>query len=391
MSDYDFILELQLSFCDAIAPRIDEIIQEIINLEKLNNVDEIQTSIRHLLGEFHSIKGSSSAIQFKTIQSLCHKVEDIIIENKDLNLKNQIENLLKYCDVITEYALTFKQKRYVDDALFLSKHRSVFEKVQPPKNSKAEKRSITIKVLAVGIPLTIINNLKKYNLDIKLDIAYSNSSADALSRFSIENFDLVISSYFIDPIDGISFCIALKNQWKDKKFKFILLPSQELNGNLFPQDTRLLPDQIIIKDQKMYQLFSEFCLSLFRSEIKKILFIDDDPTILEIYKSILEDAVSCETYFISPSGDLVDNINKISPDLIVSDVNMPLVNIDELFADISLATNKKTKFIFITGDADTPLCQDLFKNGALAIFEKSSIINDLVDHLATFGVPVKKS
>ena len=393
MKKNDFISDVQLNFIEGLTGRVEGIEQVIISIETLEQ-DKIQQVIRHLLGEFHSIKGSASAFQFKTIQLLCHKVEDIVIATQQPSeIIKQVDTLLKYCDAINEYANTYKLQRHVSEDEFLKKHSVLFEDAQHEKiidNKNSLQLRINLKVLVVDISFSLMNNLKKYITNYNLKLSFSHNSNDALTRISMEKFDLIISSYFTEPLNGLNLCMAIKNQWKEKNIKFVICPSQKIDPELLKNRTNFLPDHTIIKDQDMYKNFSDYCNETFNfsDNIKKILFMDDENSLLDLYKMVTEDRTDCEILYLQPSADYLNTIRDFSPDLIVSDINMPNINVLDIMDYFYVGTEKKTKFIFLTGDVNNPICQQLSEKGALTILDKSVLLDDLLGHLSKIGVNI---
>ncbi len=394
MKDNDFLIELQIGFCENLESRLGDIVDSILKLEKDDSPEKKNQVLRYLIGEFHSIKGSAGALQFKIIKTICHKVEDIIISHQEESGNLKIDQLLKYCDAMSEYSQMFKIDKIVNDQLFLKIRNLTFDEVKAEAdglNSGSINIEPPINILAVGIPQSLISNLKKFSSRYNFNFSFVNNSSDALFRISSENFEIIISSYFTEPIDGLSFCMAVKNQWKDRGIKFILFPSQDISNVCSLIDQKLLPDKIIIKDQRMYKEFFNYIHELKKTKIEKILFIDDEDSILNIYKMIMEENSNCEIDFYNPKGDYLSQVLSYSPDLIVSDINMPGVNLLELIADLKLVSLKKINYIFLTGDTEAEICQHLIKLGAMGIYDKTTILDNLLGYLTECGVTLIKT
>ena len=81
--------------------------------------------------------------------------------------------------------------------------------------------------------------------------------------------------------------------------------------------------------------------------MSKILIVDDNPTIVEIFKdffSLYYDEVDYTTDSLKAS----DMICKNSYDIVISDLEMPHINGEEL-CNISKEYSNSTKFIIVTG------------------------------------------
>ncbi len=83
-----------------------------------------------------------------------------------------------------------------------------------------------------------------------------------------------------------------------------------------------------------------------------ILLVDDEENILEIAKTIL-DAEGYDTKTAMSFDEAVELLGKITPDIIISDVNMPGKSGFDFFSYVrSIHTIQNIPFIFLTGNSD---------------------------------------
>ena len=68
MNDSQFLKELQASFILSLDTKLISIETNLLKLESLNAKESIESLIRILLGDFHSLKGNASALRFKSIE-----------------------------------------------------------------------------------------------------------------------------------------------------------------------------------------------------------------------------------------------------------------------------------------------------------------------------------
>jgi CheY-like chemotaxis protein len=399
----DYLKELQFNFIHGFDTKIISIETCIINLEKRLVKEEVEADRRFLLGEFHSLKGNASALRFKSIEIFCHNIEDFIIDIALNEFSKNVDKLLSLIDPLKEYISEYKKNSLVDEGLFLSKYGQVFGEVKKEKVLSVQtpgEKKLELNVLAVGIPSSLINNIKKFTKDFHFIISYARDSQEALSRLQTEQYDLIFSSYFMEPLDGLSLCMAVKYQWKKNNTKFVILPAQDLVLDSSYISLKLMPDKIIIKDQEMYSQIADFCKAQFaQTQVvsSKICFVDDDPLILDLYQVEVE-KMNGQFKFINPSfGDYEDTIFKFTPDLIISDINMPNINIVDFykkfsqmkFLDTQSGKVKKTKMIFFSGDPESETSKKLLQLGAHGVFNKGDIISDLSSLLVIHGLKLK--
>ncbi len=389
IQDNDEFFELKLNFASQVIHKLVEIEQLILKLESENDSAVLKSISRQLLSEFHSIKGSSGALVFESIKIICHKVEDIVLTDGILGLNNKVELLLTYTDAIKNYFETFIHFKAVDEDNFIQNHKNIFENIiiKKDESDKPKIQHISLNVLAVGLPPLLMKNLLKSASGFDLHISYASNSVNALERISKEKYQFVLSSYFMEPLNGVSLCAAIKLQWPKSEMKFILFPSQNVDLPFAANFGSICPDKIILKDQDMYSDFAKYLGDIFKRshQIKKIAFLDDDKNILELYKMTFDSLDEVEKLYIDPDSNIKEELINFKPDLIISDVNMPNVEVLNLLKLFTDKGRDSIDFIFITGDLSGPYCKKLLDSGAIAIFDKSSITEDLIEKCEALG------
>ena len=116
---------------------------------------------------------------------------------------------------------------------------------------------------------------------------------------------------------------------------------------------------------------------------KKILIVDDDPSILTMLKLMLRlegyEAVVC-----SEAVDVLDRISSENPDLVFLDAKMPrLDGIEVLNLIKSKNLPKKPPIILLTGNVDETYSQQAVKAGASTVLIKPFTKEDLLERLQT--------
>ncbi len=119
--------------------------------------------------------------------------------------------------------------------------------------------------------------------------------------------------------------------------------------------------------------------------------------ILEVYQAEADKLQGNFKFINTQSSDYEDIIFKFTPDLIISDINMPNVNIVDFYKKFSQMKSldsqtgkvKKTKILFFTGDIGSETSKNLLKLGAHGVFDKGDIVSDLSSILAVHGLRLK--
>lgn len=107
------------------------------------------------------------------------------------------------------------------------------------------------------------------------------------------------------------------------------------------------------------------------TELKKILYAEDEPDIRTIVEISISSTSDCEILFVENGKELLEKVEDINPDLIMLDVMMP--EMDGPTALLELRKNPKTKdipVIFMTAKAQIHELKSLEKMGILGILTK---------------------
>ena len=107
----------------------------------------------------------------------------------------------------------------------------------------------------------------------------------------------------------------------------------------------------------------------------RVLLADDHPRIL----SRLTDLLEPEFKVIAVVGDgqsLIETAKSLQPDLIITDISMPILCGIEAAKEI-LQTTPKTKIVFLTVHSDPDYVQEALQIGAVGYIFKSRLVSDL--------------
>lgn len=160
---------------------------------------------------------------------------------------------------------------------------------------------------------------------------------------------------------------------KKHSFCFKGYSDQKNNLSILSENEILSPNLIQPRDA-----FSAY-------KINKVLFLDDEDSILELCRIELEHKLDCQFLFLLAEPGVLLTAQGFAPDLIISDINMPGIDVLELMTFFCHA-----RFIFLTGDISSPICRELNGKGALGVFDKSSILGGLLGHLINLGAKLKE-
>ena len=112
---------------------------------------------------------------------------------------------------------------------------------------------------------------------------------------------------------------------------------------------------------------------------KRILLVDDDVDLLDVFKTGLE--LSGHSVIVASSGKKgLELYEKHKPEIVFSDVKMPKMDGYELFSSIR-KVDSNAKIILITGHEDKEKSQIALKDGLIDILTKPvsmSLLNEIL-------------
>ena len=121
---------------------------------------------------------------------------------------------------------------------------------------------------------------------------------------------------------------------------------------------------------------------------KKILVMDDDPTIAELLKDALSDE-GYETFEMTQSLRFYDAVREHKPDLILLDIMMPYLDGRDELKLMAMGAERPTPVIVVTAYLDAVKEEQEFRDaGVVGIVYKPFDLDKLVDLVrATIGEP----
>lgn len=115
----------------------------------------------------------------------------------------------------------------------------------------------------------------------------------------------------------------------------------------------------------------EFCDDALANANAKIVMIDDEPLILELYEVYLSQAGYRELHSFSDSVEAIELLKFVTPDLILTDLQMPEVSGNFMIKLIRTYRHlQNVPIIAITSDTSEGIRDDIMKRGANAVVHK---------------------
>jgi len=112
--------------------------------------------------------------------------------------------------------------------------------------------------------------------------------------------------------------------------------------------------------------------------MNKILLVDDDPILIEMYKLKFEHA-GFEVETAADGQDALNKIRNIKPDLVLLDLLLPKISGKTLFDKIRFDSELKQVPVVILSNIDNPSIKtELLKNGVKGYLVKSELLPDQI-------------
>ena len=117
-------------------------------------------------------------------------------------------------------------------------------------------------------------------------------------------------------------------------------------------------------------------------ELKRILYVEDEPDIQAVAKMALETLGGYEVAICSSGQEALDNAEAFGPDLLLLDVMMPgMDGVTTLHELRKLGPLAETPAIFMTAKVQPKEVEQLYKEGALEVIPKPFDPMTLADHI----------
>lgn len=213
---------------------------------------------------------------------------------------------------------------------------------------------MTKRVFIAGDNNIINTTIKNYCTSKDCLVEQHNNGADALRELVINKYDLIVSSVFLEGIDGVQMITALKHSsTPNSTSPVIMITSGEDIHKLFKEIDR--PDYILQKNESTISEFEKIYNNLFEDDVMTrpmdVLYIDDDKFIEKMVKMWTDKEQSVNLDFCSSVEDFKKVVDK-KYDVIVSDNLLGDGDVLDILREIKNSPLKGTPVLIYTGSVD---------------------------------------
>jgi len=233
------LAELRLTYVAELPTRLEEIEEIVLSLKKTASFTEDYEGIyRHI----HSVKGSAGTHGLHIISTVCHALEDKIIEvegNQSLITDKFIENILSFIDLLRTTLDLINSK--VED---FAEVEAELERLSG-RGSEYEYKGLLIMASVLHRKM-VATAFEKYPVKFR----YATNGYDALGLLLKEPFDILVTNMEVSDLQGLPIISALRmSHNRNRDIPSILLTS----GDLHTYGRTIDPSYVIKKDSGLME------------------------------------------------------------------------------------------------------------------------------------------
>jgi putative two-component system response regulator len=244
------------------------------------------------------------------------------------------------------------------------------------ENIRFKKNNILVVDDSPAIRKSLINLLEPLDVNI---IEAENGSV-GLNHAINNNFDVIISDIDMPVMDGIEFCHELKNRPETRGVPVIVVSAFDSEEDV-NRGFQAGAADYISKDHAKEQLcgkIKEIIKKVNYQRQQVIMVVDDSETIRIVVQNGLEKN-GYQTIAAENGKQALDLLQNIKPDLILSDIDMPVMNGFQ-FREIVQSDDQFSRipFVVMSANNDRAYMKRMLKYGASAYICKPFNIDQLV-------------
>lgn len=342
-----------------------------------------QDLLTHLHRNVHSLIGTSGTFGFSALSIQARELETRLkpllqTSTQDINSSHiyavvdlELRKLLELTNEITGATLDLISQHSTDAD---SDHHFIEANNSKDVNSLLDQTLIYYLDDDLASSAALVENLQAYGFTTE----HFREPLSMLERIHKQRPSLVILDLII-PDFSESWVFNLSRQLTEKNIKtFILSSKNDFECRLAA--VRTGASCYIVKPADIPSLINNIRAELNINPFKPphILLVDDQDSILEYYSTVLA-AAGMKVDISDNPLDVLDRIEKQRPDLIILDINMPIVRGNELAAVIrQFPEYQSIPILFFSGDTDTVQKTELLEIGSDDLLQKGMPIAELV-------------
>ena len=240
----EMFLQMCALYLEELPDKIQEIEQTALSFFQENHNADIY---QELYRQVHSLKGTAGTYRLSIITKICHQFEDQL---KELDVSvgvdaGELKSLLKYVDLL----------------------RSATELLQQGSDDFSDIDDFLVRRIQHGRILLVSGSSTEEQLcrsiaeNLSAQLVVIRDGYEALGRLLHEHFDILISSYELQGLNGLALIAALRLAKTENPIATVLLTSSRIST----QGGDIAPNHIIMKNAQ----FTEHLQRCIKSHLHK--------------------------------------------------------------------------------------------------------------------------
>ncbi|MGE4293059.1 MAG: response regulator [Desulfovibrio sp.] len=211
-------------------------------------------------------------------------------------------------------------------------------------------------------------------------ITTASDGLEGQAKLKQRRFDLVITDVDMPELDGIEFCRWIKSNSSTADIPVIVLSSYESDADI-EKGFQVGADAYVPKSIAKTELIPRIEEVMHKSACvrnKTVLVVEDSRSIQSFAMEGL-DAAGFKVMAANDGMQALEIIQNVTPDLVLTDLNMPNLNGGELCRKLfSMDPSRKLPVVVMSSMGDKPVMQRLIQDGVTAFIVKPFNIDMLV-------------
>ncbi|MAF90732.1 MAG: hypothetical protein CL674_05600 [Bdellovibrionaceae bacterium] len=381
---FDDFSQIQKSYLSELLEQIEEMESFFLEYEKTKD----ESLIRKAIGLMHSMKGTAGSYMLNEFSSLCHKVEDLLVDERVVSDKKFAQIMFSVIDLCRNYIYNWEPNRPQALVNQLDELLDDF--------SLKQVRKCLILEMSRSMSMLYSNIVKNFGFNI----SFSADSFEALNRLVLEDFDLILFSTNMGSFEGNLLYNAVMQIVPDKfdSTDVLIISTSESSMKKFHN----FEGELLLKDRNIMENLEAWLSNKYASmdnavdspvssgidnltQIKEIVFIDDSDAILKLAKHVFDKQLKdVNVQYFSSGPEALKHMQNQAPELIICDYQMDQLDGIEVKSRINQDSNlKNIPFLFLTGEREAKILDQMRKLDAQGLIKKPFNHRSLLNEIST--------
>ncbi|MBF0226109.1 MAG: response regulator [Desulfobacterales bacterium] len=222
--------------------------------------------------------------------------------------------------------------------------------------------------------------IKKSIISENIDIVEANDGYKGYELVLKEKFDLVVTDIDMPQLNGFELCKQIKNNHATRSTPVVMLSSMDSDEEVEKGFQAGATAYILKQEAKdtLKESINEILSNHLLKKNKLIMLVDDSTLIRKLIKEALEE-VGFRVVMAENGRQALSLINIQTPDVVISDIDMPIMTGIEFFESLrSIPEYSTIPFVVMSANSNRGQMKRMINRGAVAYLVKPFNMDQLV-------------